>query len=224
MGLSVALAWVILRVEKQLEGRTEEIFEGTAMLLAVIVLTWMIYWMRYQAKRIKSSLEQDVQSAIDAGERRGLILVSFVAVFREGVETALFLTAAALSTERSEVWIGAILGLALAFGLGLILYTFTIHLELRWFFRLTSILLVIFAAGLLAHGIHEFQEASLLPASYPNVWDINHILDESSGVGEILASLVGYNGNPSLLEVVAYFGYWGFILFGVRWIVKRKLP
>lgn len=122
IGLSVALAWGKQRVGLELEGRTEKIFEGITMFLAVAVLTWMIYWMRYQARLIRSSLESDVQRAVDTGDRRGLVAVVFVAVFREGVETALFLSAAAFAAENGGILSGALLGLALAITLGLIIY------------------------------------------------------------------------------------------------------
>lgn len=223
VGFSIALAWGLQRLELELEGRMEEIFEGATMFLAVLVLTWMIYWMRYQARLIKSSLERNVQRALDAGDRRGLATIAFVAVFREGVETALFFTAAAFAIEGEEVLVGLILSLASAIALGVALYASTTRLEVRWFFNITSVLLLIFAAGLFAHGIHEFQEAAILPTIYPDVWDVNHILDENSFLGELLKSLTGYNGNPSFMEVLAYVGYWVFTILGIRWLVERNL-
>jgi high-affinity iron transporter len=216
IAMSVMLAIGIQRIGLTLEGRAEAIFEGATMFLAVIVLTWMIYWMRYQARMIRSSLESDVQSAVETGNRRGLIAVAFIAVFREGVETALFLSAAAFAVEGGEILTGAILGLALAIAIGLALYASTIRLKMQWFFGVTSVLLLIFAAGLFAHGIHEFQEAGLLPSINPHIWDTNDILDENSGVGALLKSLVGYNGNPSLEEVVAYVAYWIFALKSIH--------
>ncbi len=147
----------------------------------------------------------------------------FCAVFREGVETALFFTAAAFTIEGEKVLVGLILGLASAIALGVALYASTIRLEVRWFFNITSVLLLIFAAGLFAHGIHEFQEAAILPTIYPDVWDVNHILDENSFLGELLKSLTGYNGNPSFIEVLAYAGYWVFTILGIRWLIKRNL-
>lgn len=222
IGVSVILAVAIQLVDLELEGKAEQVFEGAMMLLAVIVLTWMIYWMRYQARMMQSSLESNVRRAVDSGDRRGLFTVAFVAVFREGVETALFLSAAAFAVEKGEVLSGAVLGLALAIAIGLALYASTIRLKTRWFFNVTSFLLLIFAAGLFAHGVHEFQEAGLLPSINPQLWNMNHILDENSGVGELLKALVGYNGNPSLEEVAAYIFYWLFALLGVRWLIERS--
>ncbi len=87
---------------------------------------------------------------------------------------------------------------------------------------MTSVLLLFFAAGLLASGVHEFQEVNLLPATIPHVWDLNHILSETSPLGEIMKALFGYNGSPSLLEVISYVAYWVVALVGVRWWVGRR--
>jgi high-affinity iron transporter len=81
------------------------------------------------------------------------------------------------------------------------------RLNLRQFFTVTGILLIVFAAGLLAHGIHEFQEAGVLPMTIEHLWDTNGVVNEDSHVGQFLTALFGYNGNPSLLEVVAWATY-----------------
>ncbi|MGH2621113.1 MAG: iron uptake transporter permease EfeU [Anaerolineales bacterium] len=220
--LSVGVAVVIQTVGLELEGSAEQIFEGTTMFLAVGVLTWMIFWMRYQARLMRSSLEQDVQAAVAAGRNRGLAAVSFVAVLREGVETALFLSAAAFASNDGGTLAGAVLGLGLAALIGYLIYATTARLNVRIFFNLTSVLLLIFAAGLFAHGVHEFQEAGVFPTLNAQLWNTNHILDESSTVGEFLKALIGYNGNPSLEEVAAYLVYWVATLLGVRLWMQSK--
>jgi high-affinity iron transporter len=192
------------------------------MFLAVGVLTWMIFWMRYQARTLKSTLEREVRSAVHAGQNWGLAAVAFLAVFREGVETALFLSAAAFANDALGTLAGAVLGLGIAALVGYLIYASTVRLNIRLFFNVTSVLLLVFAAGLLAHGIHEFQEAGLIPTVNEHLWDTNPILDEQSPVGEVLKTLVGYNGNPSLEEVIAYWAYWLVALLGVRWWVQRK--
>lgn len=219
---SLGVAAVIQAVGLELEGTAEAIFEGTTMFLAVGVLTWMIFWMRYQARLIKTSLEHDVHAAVKSGRNRGLVAIAFVAVFREGVETALFLSAAAFASERGGTLPGAVLGLGIAILMGYVLYASTARLNIRLFFNLTSILLLLFAAGLLAHGVHEFQEAGLIPTLNAQVWDTNHLLDESSPVGQLFKALFGYNGNPSLEEVVAYLFYWVATLLGLRWWMESK--
>ena len=194
------------------EGRGEQIFEGVTMLLAGGVLTWMIFWMQRQGRRAQAELESDVRRAVTAGSAWGLFGLAFAAVVREGVETVLFLTAAAFTATPTQTLVGAGLGLVLATILGWLIFAAGKRLNLRVFFRVTGMLLILFAAGLLARGVHEFQEAALLPMVVEHVWDINPILNESSLIGAFLKALFGYNGNPSLLEVVVYCAY--FIIVG----------
>jgi high-affinity iron transporter len=197
------------------EGRAEEIFEGIAMLLAAAVLTWMIFWMARQGRGIQSELEQDVRRAAIRGGAWALFALAFVAVFREGIELALFLTAAAFTASTGAILIGGLLGLVLAVIAGWLLFATTRRLDIRAFFRVTSVLLILFAAGLVAHGVHELNEAGWIPSIVEHVWDVNPLLDEGSELGQLLKALVGYNGNPSLTEVIAYAGYWLAILLAL---------
>ena len=188
-------------------GRGEEIFEGVAMLVAAGVLTWMIFWMQRQGRDIRAELETDVRRAAARRNTWGLFSLSFVAVLREGIETVLFLTAAAFGATALETLVGGALGLALAVVLGWLMFSAGRRLNVRAFFGVTSVLLLLFAAGLVAHGLHELQEASLVPTVVEHVWDVNPILDEGSVAGQLLKALFGYNGNPSLLEALAYVAY-----------------
>ncbi|HLC04348.1 MAG TPA: iron uptake transporter permease EfeU [Anaerolineales bacterium] len=219
---SAGLAVAIRSVGLELEGRAEAAFEGLTMFTAAGLLTWMIFWMRYQARNVKSSLERDVEKAIRRGQRWGLASVAFIAVFREGVEMALFATAAAFAARGAPILIGVLLGLLSACVVGYLVYSSTARLNLKSFFNVTSALLLLFAAGLVAHGVHEFQEAVLLPTFVEHVWDTSAVLDESSILGQLMKALIGYNAAPSLLEVVSYGAYWAFAIFGVRrWIDQR---
>ena len=218
--ISIAIAVVIQLVGASLEGRAEEIFEGAMMIFAAAVLTWMIFWMQRMSRRIQQGLESDVRAAATQGQNMGLFGIAFFAVLREGIETALFLTAAAMNASTRETLIGGLAGIVSAVVLGWGLFASTIRLDVRRFFQLSSALLILFAAGLFAHGIHEFNEAGLIPAVINPLWDINHILDEKSTLGSILKALFGYNGNPSLTEVLAYLGYFVAIYFGSRSLPK----
>ncbi len=192
----------------EFSGQAEEIFEGAAMFLAAGVLTWMIFWMRKQAINIRAHLEAQIQSVLIGGSLLGLATLAFIVVVREGIETVLFLFAATRVAESPILFaVGGFLGLAIAIGIGYSLYKGSSRLNLRTFFNVTSLVLIVFAAGLLAHGIHEFQEAGIIPIVVEHVWDINHILPEKSTFGRFLTAIVGYNGNPSLVEVVAYSVY-----------------
>jgi high-affinity iron transporter len=220
--LSIVLAAILQLVGLELEGWMEEAFEGTTMLLAAGVLTWMIFWMRRQSLFMKSSLEHHVHEATLAKDYWGLVGVAFISVFREGVETALFLTAAAFAGDGSGTLLGGSLGIMTAIIAGYLIYASTSSLNLKRFFNITSFLLLLFAAGLVAHGVHEFQEAGLLLTIEEHVWDTNAFLNENSPLGEFLKTLIGYNGNPSFLEVVAYWGYWALVLLGMRlWAIRN---
>jgi high-affinity iron transporter len=198
------------------EGVVEEIFEGLAMFLAAGVLTWMIFWMDRQGRHIQAELERDVHRAATSSGTWAIFSLAFLAVLREGIELALFLTAATFASTAAATLLGGLLGLGLAALAGWLIFATTARLDVRTFFRVTSILLIFFAAGLVAHGIHELNEAGVIPAVIEHVWDINPILDENSGGGQILKALLGYNGNPSLTEVLAYVCYWVIVLLALR--------
>lgn len=214
--LSLAAGVGLYALGISLEGRAEEVFEGLAMLFAAGVLTWMIFWMNRQGRTIQEELELDVRRVATGGGRWAIFSLAFVAVFREGMELALFLTAAAFTATAAETVMGGLLGLAAAVVAGWLIFATTRRLNVQAFFRVTSILLIFFAAGLVAHGVHELNEAGIIPAVVEHVWDLNPLLDENSGAGQILKALLGYNGNPSLTEVVAYAGYWVVVLLALR--------
>ena len=199
-----------------LEGAAEQIFEGVAMLLAAAVLTWMIFWMNRQARSLKGELESGVDQALSAGGTRALFSLAFLAVVREGIELALFLTAATFASDPRSTILGSLLGIGVAILLGWGLFASTVRLNVRRFFQVTGFLFILFAAGLVAHGVHEFNEAGLIPSVVEHVWDVNPILDEDSTTGSLLKALFGYNGNPSLTEVLAYLAYFVLIYFSLR--------
>lgn len=199
------------------EGAGEEVFEGVAMFLAAAVLTWMIFWMARQGRALQTGLESDLRQALARGGQWALFSVAFLAVLREGIELALFLTAAAFTSTAGATLLGAAIGAAAAALVGWLLFATTRKLEVRAFFGVTSVLLIVFAAGLVAHGVHEFNEVGWIPPVIEHVWDLNPILDEGSALGQILTTLTGYNGNPSLTEVLAYAGYWLAVSLALLW-------
>jgi high-affinity iron transporter len=219
VALSIATGAALFFTVGELEGRAEQIFEGIAMLSAVTVLTWMIFWMRKQAVNIKRELEARLAHAIAAGSAVGLASVVFFAVLREGWETALFLFAISESSTPLATGVGAVIGLVLSISLGVVLYMGSRRLNLRQFFTATGILLIVFAAGLLAHATHEFQEAAILPQTIEHVWNTNALVSENSHTGEFLKALFGYNGDPSLLEV----GIWAVYLAAALVFFLRPL-
>ncbi len=207
--LSLVAAAGLQAIGATLSGRAEEIFEAVTMLLAAGVLTWMILWMQRQGRRTQMALEADVQDAAQRKQSWPIFLIAFTAVLREGIETALFLSAASMTARAADVLVGALLGLAAAVVLGYALYASTLRLNLRRFFQVTGVLLMLFAAGLVAHAVHELNEVGLIPAIVAPLWDINHVLDENSYLGLVSKALFGYNADPSLSEALAYLAYFG---------------
>jgi len=205
LSLLAAIALNLLGME--FEGKGEEVFEGVAMLLAAGVLTWMILWMQNHGSNLKSEIEKQTNQAALGNGQKALFALAFLAVFREGIELALFLLAARLTSSPLQTLSGALLGFLNATILGWVLFTSTMKLSLRGFFVATNILLIVFAAGLVGLGIHEFNEAGVIPSIIEHVWDVNRILSDKSEVGLLLKALIGYNGNPSLTEVAAYIAY-----------------
>jgi high-affinity iron transporter len=214
--VSLVAAVVLYLVGVSFEGTAEEAFEGITMLLAAGVLTWMIFWMHHQSRNIRAHLEADVRQAASQYGGRALFSLAFLAVVREGIELALFLTASSFTSGAQLTVLGALLGLGAAALLAWALFSSLVKLDLRRFFQVTSILLVLFAAGLVAHGVHELNEIGWIPAVIEHVWDINHIIDENGFAGTILKTLFGYNGNPSLTEIMAYAVYFVAIFLGLQ--------
>ncbi|MCJ7621979.1 MAG: FTR1 family protein [Anaerolineaceae bacterium] len=221
---SFLAAWLLNILGASFEGAAEEIFEGLAMIFAAGVLTWMIFWMNRQARSIRTHLEENVQQAAINQGKMPIFALTFIAVFREGIELSLFLTAVSFSSGEQGILVGAMLGISTAVLITWLLNKSLIKLDMKRFFFTSSALLLIFAAGLLAYGIHELNEVGWIPPIIEHVWDINYILDENSNLGEMLKALIGYNGNPSLTEVISYFVYSGIIAFSLlRKRVKEPL-
>jgi high-affinity iron transporter len=229
VGVSVLAAVLLTMLGMSFEGKAEQIYEGITMLFAAGILTWMIFWMNSQAKNIKSELEEGVSKAAVSTGRRAIFWLAFVAVVREGVELALFITAAFFAGSNDNIMAntiltltGVVLGLGTSILLGWSLLAATARLNLKRFFQVTGYLLILFAAGLVAHGIHEFNEAGWIPNIIEHVWNANSIVDETSVFGELLKTLFGYNGNPSLTEIIGYLAYLASVMFiFTRNTVKR---
>ena len=226
IAVSIAAGTLIFVVGAEFEGTSEQVFEGVVTMTAVGVLTWMIFWMRRQGARIKSELQEKVDTALVAG---GFALgaLAFFAVLREGIETALFIFAAAEGTAVEDggvgaQLVGAALGLGLAGLLGVLLYRGGIRMNLRTFFRVTGVVLIVIAAGLFAYAIHELQEAGWFPLLEAHAFDLSATLPDDSGLGAVLRGLVGYNADPTVLEVVSWFAY--LVVVGALYLRPVTVP
>jgi high-affinity iron transporter len=219
--LSMLVAVGLTAAGAGLEGSAEVLFEGFTMALAASILTWMVFWMQRQGRFVRQGLESKVRQAVSREQNRGLFLVAFVAVLREGIELALFLTAAALASSERQSWTGGILGLAVAVAAGYALFASTVKLDVRRFFQVTGAILLLFAAGLVARSVHEFVEIGWLPALIEKVWDTAAVLNDQSVPGQVAKSLLGYSNSPTLAEVIGYTAYLAVVL-SLLWRTSRK--
>ena len=218
VSLLIAIALTFLGLEMKDPG--EAIFEGFTMLIAAGLLTWMIFWMSRTARTLKSDIEANVQRASQMGGR-ALFFVAFIAILREGIELALFLTASVFASDAFQATLGAILGLGTAILLGWSIFATTVRLDLRRFFQATGFLLILFAAGLVAHGVHAFNELNWIPPIINHIWDVSAIVSDTSTFGQLLAALFGYNPTPSLTEMLAYGAYFVVMLLGL-WLFNNS--
>lgn len=205
-----------------LKAPYEQIFEGTTMLAAAGLLTWMIFWMQRQSRSLKGKIENEVRYAVGKTGQRALFGVAFLAVVREGIELALFLVAAGMASNPGQEFIGALFGLAVAAGLGWLLITSTRRLPLGKFFQVTNVLLVLFAAGLVAHGVHEFNEIGWIPGVVEHLYNVGHVISQESASGQVLEALFGYSAAPSLTQALAYLLYFSILALSLIRIQRRS--
>ncbi len=225
---SIGVAAVMALVWGAFEGPMLEVFEGSVVLIAAFLLTTMVLWMWNAGAGIASEIEESVDKGVRRESGIGLAILAFALVLREGVELVLF-TAALAFQEGSLTYVGVTLGLLLATVIGVGIYQGSLRVSLKSFFNTTSVLLVLFAAGMIAYGIHELQEAGLLLIGPIEVWNINPpllpdgsypLLHENGLIGGLAKALLGYNGNPSFLEVAGYVLY--LLIVTVYYVRKRR--
>jgi high-affinity iron transporter len=221
--VSLAVGGILFATAGGLEGRAEQIFEGTAMWVAVGFLTYMILWMRRESRNVAWSIRQGIDSAVERGGSLALVSLVFVMVLREGVETALFVFGITRTSEPLQVAFGAALGLAGAVALGYAVYAGGKRINLGTFFKVTGVFLILVAAGLLAHGVAEFEEAGLLPAIMP-LWDVSNslVLGEGTIISDFLTAFFGWDPEANLLELFAWFTY--IVVVGYAFLRPQPLP
>jgi high-affinity iron transporter len=207
IGLSIALGVLITFTIEKLPLLVQATLEGLAAILAVAVLTWMLFWMRRQGRAIKGELEQNVDVALSRGSTRALVGLAFLAVIREGVETVLFLIPIfSFNGTGLDVVIGGVLGLAIAAAVGWAIFALGVRINLRRFFTITGTILIFVAAGLVAYAVAEFGETGWL-SNTGAAFDLNSILPDTGPIGSVLRGLFGYRSAPTPLEVVGYVAY-----------------
>jgi high-affinity iron transporter len=219
--LSVGVGIVVHLTVESLEGNARLLAFAAVSMLAVVVLTWMIFWMRSQAHRIRGELQGSVDQAIAAGGdvRLAVMTVAFLAVAREGLEAALFLIAAATTEDGWAVLVGGLLGLAGASVLGFLVVLGGRRLPMRQFFTVTGLVLIVFAAGLVSRTILWLQATGDLGTVWNNVYDLTAYpwLTVNTETGKFLAAMFGWDPRPSIEQIVGYLLYLG----TVSWLFLR---
>jgi high-affinity iron transporter len=219
--LSVGVGIVVHLTIENLTGRARLLAFAAVSLLAVVVLTWMIFWMRRQAHLIKGELQHSVDLAIAgrADVRLAVMTVAFLAVAREGLEAALFLIAAATTEDGWAVLVGGLIGLALASVAGYLVVLGGRRLPMRQFFTVTGLVLIVFAAGLVSRTVLWLQLAGVLGTVWNNVYDLTAYrwLTVSTESGRFLGAMFGWDPRPSIEQVVAYLLF----LVTVAWLFLR---
>jgi high-affinity iron transporter len=178
------------------------------MWVAVGFLTYMVLWMRRESRTVAQGIRRGVDSAVEQGGRLALMSLVFVMVLREGIETGLFIFGITRTSTPLQVAFGAALGIAAAVALGYAVYAGGKRINLSAFFKVTGVLLILVAAGLLAHGVAEFQEAGLLPELFP-LWNVSgaSVVGEGALVSELLTAFLGWDPEANLLEFIAWAAY-----------------
>lgn len=215
--VSFAFGAILTLGPQGLSFEAQEAIGGTLSILAVALITWMIFWMGKTARFLKSNLENALEKAISVG-KGAIVGMALIAVGREGLETALFLWAgiqAAGSTSGPIV--GATLGLVTAIVLGYLIYRGAVKLNLRAFFQWTGVFLVIVAGGVLAYGIHDLQEAGILPGLHTLAFDVSAQVPPSSWYGTALKGIFNFSSATTVLQAIAWITY----VVPVMWLFVR---
>lgn len=190
-------------VSAEFPQKEQELFEAVVGLIAVGVLTWMVFWMRRAARSIRGELHAGVDRALQ-GSTFALIAMVFLAVAREGLESVFFLLAIFQQSDSALAPLGALLGVIAAVAVGYGIYAGGVRLDLRRFFRWTGVFILFVAAGLLANAVRAFHEAGVWNGLQATAFDISAVLPADGPAGVLLSGMFGYRDAPAIGEVIAY--------------------
>lgn len=214
LGVGIAIAacvgiGVLLDLlERTLPQRAQESLETVIALAAVAMVTFMIVWMRSHARTLKSGLETAAADALAKGSARALVVMAFLAVLREGFETAVFLLATfQASTSRVSASLGALLGIAVAVGLGYAIYRGGTRINMKRFFTVTSVVLVVVAAGLLMSAAHSAHEAGWISIGQASPVDLGWLVQPGTPWSSVVTGVLGIQPRPTVAEIVVWLAY-----------------
>jgi high-affinity iron transporter len=198
--------------QQALTFEAQEAFGGGLSIVAVGFVTWMIFWMRRAARSISADLRGRLEDAIRMGPA-AVVVMAALAVGREGLETAVFFFAAAQAAgETTEPLIGFLLGIAVAIVLAYLIYRGAVTLNMARFFTVTGILLIFVAAGILAYGVHDLQEAAILPGLTTLAFDVSAAVPPDSWYGTLLKGVFNFSPQTTVLEAIVWVAYVAVVL------------
>jgi high-affinity iron transporter len=209
--VSLGFGFALFYGPRGLTFEAQEAIGGTLSIVAVGLVTWMIFWMARAARALSGELRGQIDQAAEGGWF-ALVLVAVLAVGREGLETALFLWSAteAVTRDSGATWqplVGAALGIATAVVLGYLIYRGAITINLSRFFTWTGGFLILVAAGVLSYGVHDLQEAGILPGLNTLAWDVSGTVDPSSWYATLLKGVFNFSPATTVLEAVVWLLY-----------------
>ncbi|MFF2745736.1 iron uptake transporter permease EfeU [Kitasatospora sp. NPDC058048] len=207
VALSMAFGALLQFGSSQLTFEAQEALGGSLSIISVGLVTWMVFWMRRTARHLKTELHGKLDAAIAMGTT-ALVVTAFLAVGREGLETSLFIWTAVQAT--GDGWnplIGAALGLLTSVLLGWLFYRGALKINLAKFFTWTGAMLVVVAAGVLAYGVHDLQEAGWLPGLQSTAFDISSTIPKDSWYGTLLKGVFNFQPDPTVLQLVVWLLY-----------------
>ena len=208
VALCIGVAVLLEVAGSELPQKQQEGLETVVGLIAVMAVTYMIVWMRRNARGIKATLEGEAASALAAGSTMALVAMAFLAVLREGLETSVFLLAAFQnSTDTTAAGSGAVLGLVAAVAIGLGLYRGGVRINLTRFFRITGLVLVFVAAGLMATAAHTAHEAGWINGLQGQAIDLSWLVQPGTVSGSLLTGMLGLQPQPTVIEAMVYLLY-----------------
>ncbi|GGK55457.1 iron uptake transporter permease EfeU [Streptomyces flaveus] len=205
VGISLGFGFALEFGSQELTFKAQEALGGSLSIVAVVLVTWMVFWMRRTARHLKAELHGKLDAALQMGTG-ALVATAFLAVGREGLETALFVWASvhAANDGTPRPLIGVALGLTTAVVLGWLFYRGALRINLAKFFTWTGGMLVIVAAGVLAYGFHDLQEAEFLPGLANKAFDISTTIPPDSWYGTLLKGIFNFQPDPTVLQVIAW--------------------
>jgi high-affinity iron transporter len=218
-----AIAVALQIISSDLPQRQQEGLETVVGALAVVMVTYMIMFMRRHARDLKGDLEGAAGAALAAGSSRALVVMAFLAVLREGFETAVFLLATFhASGDASTSWLGAVIGIAVAVAIGYGVYKGGVKLNLARFFKVTGLVLVVVAAGLVMTAFMTANEAGWLNVGQAQAFDLSWLVRPGTPVSSLFSGVLGIQPFPSVIMVIAWAAYLVPMIAIVAWPAKRR--